>query len=210
MRRRRRRRGGSVHSDRVVCGIEPRNLQHRRGRAGGSRRRQHVRRRYPEALSPCQGRRPHHARKDRVGTREASSGPQSVRDPGLRQGRRGADAGVETGEESDEPRSTCEAPEQAATSGGGGRGGMGLGRRDGRRWAMLRAQDRSKHSYPPPASGPAPRTNVGARPIMPELRQEPVRESRTPGSVRGAEQSLSLPRPRGEMVWPAPAAMNAQ
>ena len=92
----RRRQGRSVHSNRVGCGIEPRNPEYRRGRAAVFRRRQHVRRRH-EALSPCRGLRPHHARKDRVGTWEISR-PTTGRWPSWSAcGRRRAEAHDERG-----------------------------------------------------------------------------------------------------------------
>ena len=79
-----------------------------------------------------------------------------------------------TGEESDEPRSTGEAPEQGrderrrrAWREGGSVGGMADdGRCSGHRTG-------TSILCPPPASGPAMRSNVRARPITPDLRQEP-------------------------------------
>ncbi len=84
-----------------------------------------------KGLSLCRGQRPHPARKDRVGTWETSSGPQSrAAIPG--RGRKARSRSCRgTGEGSDEPRSTDEAPEQTreerrrrARREGGSVGGM--------------------------------------------------------------------------------------
>ena len=101
-----------------------------------------------------------------------------------------------TGEESDEPRSTGEAPEQGrderrrrAWREGGSVGGMAddwrcSGRRTG--LGIL---------YPSPACGSALRSNLRARPIAPDLRQEPGAGKPHAGICAGGrEKSLSLPR----------------
>ena len=112
----------------------------------------------------------------------------------------------ETGEESDGPRSTGEAPEQGrderrrrAWREGGSVGGMADdGRCSGRRTGP-------SILYPPLACGSATRSNVRARPIALDFRQEPGAGKPHAGICAGGrEQSLSLPRPRREMVWPRP------
>ena len=109
-----------------------------------------------------------------------------------------------TGEESDGPRSTGEAPEQGrderrrrAWREGGSVGGMADdGRCSGRGTGP-------SILYPPLACGSATRSNVRARPIALDFRQEPGAGKPHAGICAGGrEQSLSLPRPRAEMVWP--------
>ena len=109
-----------------------------------------------------------------------------------------------TGEELDGPRSTGEAPEQGrderrrrAWREGGSVGGMADdGRCSGRRTGP-------SILYPPLACGSATRSNVRARPIALDFRQEPGAGKPHAGICAGGrEQSLSLPRPRREMVWP--------
>jgi hypothetical protein len=109
-----------------------------------------------------------------------------------------------TGEESDGPRSTGEAPEQGrderrrrAWREGGSVGGMADdGRCSGRRTGP-------SILYPPLACGSATRSNVRARPIALDFRQEPGAGKPHAGICAGGrEQSLSLPRPRPDMVWP--------
>ena len=102
-----------------------------------------------EALSPCRGLRPHHARKDRVGTWETSSGPQSLWRSRAAAGRRGAEAAVEQARSSDEPRSTGEAPEQGrderrrrAWREGGSVGGMVDD------WRCSGRRNRTRHPVP--------------------------------------------------------------
>ena len=82
-----------------------------------------------EALTLCRGRRPHHARKEAVGTWETSSGPQS-------RWRSRAVAGTLVGNPSgngwelDALVVPMKRPNKAVMSGGGGRGGKGRGRRN--------------------------------------------------------------------------------
>ena len=78
-----------------------------------------------EALSPCRGLRPHHARKDRVGTWETSSGPQSLWRSRAAAGRRGAEAAAEQARSRTSLVVLAKRPNKAAMSGGGGRGGKG-------------------------------------------------------------------------------------
>jgi hypothetical protein len=78
-----------------------------------------------EALSPCRGLRPHHARRDRVGTWETSSGPQSLWRFRAAAGRRGAEAAVEQARSRTSLVVPVKRPNKAARSGGGGRGGKG-------------------------------------------------------------------------------------
>src|SRR5271166_2960324 len=78
-----------------------------------------------KALSPCRGLRPHHARKDRVGTWETSSGPQSLWRSRAAAGRRGAEAAVEQARSRTSLVVLVKRPNKAAMSGGGGRGGKG-------------------------------------------------------------------------------------
>ena len=57
--------------------------------------------------------------------------------------------------------------------------------------------------YPPLACGSATRSNVRARPIALDFRQEPGAGKPHAGICAGGrEQSLSLPRPRRRTVWP--------
>ena len=116
-----------------------------------------------------------------------------------------------TGEELDGPRSTGEAPEQGrderrrrAWREGGSVGGMADdGRCSGRRTGP-------SILYPPLACGSATRSNVRARPIALDFRQEPGAGKPHAGICAGGrEQSLSLPppRPRNGM---APDAANPQ
>jgi len=63
---------------RVPSAVAPRSkkaesVQHAEAEAVDTRRRQHERRRYREVPSLCRGRRPHHARREHVGTWEISS-----------------------------------------------------------------------------------------------------------------------------------------
>lgn len=101
-----------------------------------------------------------------------------------------------TGEESDEPRSTGEAPEQGrderrrrAWREGGSVGGMvGDWRCSGRRTGP-------RILSPSPACGSALRSNLRARPIAPDLRQEPGAGKPHAGICAGGrEKSLALPR----------------
>ena len=78
-----------------------------------------------EALSPCRGLRPHHARKDRDGTWETSSGPQSLWRSRAAAGRRGAAAAVEQVRSRTSLVVLVKRPNKTAMSGGGGRGGKG-------------------------------------------------------------------------------------
>src|SRR5271166_4370636 len=73
-----------------------------------------------KALSPCRGLRPHHARKDRVGTWETSSGPQSLWRSRAAAGRRGAEAAVEQARSRTSLVVLVKRPNKAAMSGGGG------------------------------------------------------------------------------------------
>ena len=149
-----------------------------------------------EAPSPCRGLRPHHARKDRVGTWETSSGPQSLWRSRAAAGRRGAEAAVEQARSSDEPRSTGEAPEQGrderrrrAWREGGSVGGMADD------WRCSGRRTGPGILYPSPACGSALRSNLRARPIAPDLRQEPGAGKPHAGICAGGrEKSLSLPR----------------
>ena len=163
-----------------------------------------------ETLSPCRGLRPHHARKDRVGTWETSSGPQSLWRSRAAAGRRGAEAAVEQARSSDEPRSTGEAPEQGrderrrrAWREGGSVGGMvGDWRCSGRRTGP-------RIVSPSPACGSALRSNLRARPIAPDLRQEPGAGKPHAGICAGGrEKSLALPRQPRKSCYPGRRRFN--
>jgi len=163
-----------------------------------------------EALSPCRGLRPHHARKDRVGTWETSSGPQvAVAIPGRgREARSRSCRG--TGEESDEPRSTGEAPEQGrderrrrAWREGGSVGGMADD------WRCSGRRTGPGILYPSPACGSALRSNLRARPIAPDLRQEPGAGKPHAGICAGGrEKSLALPRQPRKSDYPGRRRFN--
>ena len=64
-------------------------------------------------------------------------------------------------------------PNKAARSGGGGRGGEGIGRRDGRRQAALRTQNRTKRTVPTACLRTGAAEQSPSRPVTPDLRQEP-------------------------------------
>ena len=160
-----------------------------------------------EALSPCRGLRPPHARKDRVGTWETSSGPQSLWRSRAVAGTRGV-IRQGTDEESDALVVPTKRPNKAVMSGGGGRGGKGRGRRK-RGWSrMLRAQYRNPHALTAlPLHGSSTGRHSGpyAR-SRPTFGRSPVRESRTPGSVRGAASNRrpyrDRRRKRGRLATP--------
>ena len=101
-----------------------------------------------------------------------------------------------TDEESDEPRSTGEAPEQGrderrrrAWREGGSVGGMADD------WRCSGRRTGPGILYPSPACGSALRSNLRARLIAPDLRQEPGAGKPHAGICAGGrEKSLSLPR----------------
>ena len=125
MRGRRRRRSRSVHNDRVGWAIEPRKIRARRGRAGGNRRRQHVRSRF------ARGRRSAVVKDPITHERIASEPgrPRLARSRAQRcratAGRRGAEAAVEQARSRTSLVVPMKHPNKAARSGGGGRGGKG-------------------------------------------------------------------------------------
>ena len=127
-----------------------------------------------EALSPCRGLRPHHARKDRVGTWETSSGPQSLQRSRAAAGRRGAEAAAEQARSRTSLVVPMKRPNKAAMSGGGGRGGKEA-RSEGWRTTGDAPDTEPDQACctPSPACGSALRSNLRARPIAPDLRQEP-------------------------------------
>ncbi len=73
-------------------------------------------------------------------------------------GRRGAEAAAEQARSWTSLVVPVKRPNKAARSGGGGRGGKGLGRRDDRRQAMPRTQHRTRHAVP----AACPRTSAAA------------------------------------------------
>ena len=157
-----------------------------------------------EALSPCRGLRPHHARKDRVGTWETSSGPQSLWRSRAAAGRRGAEAAVEQARSRTSLVVLAKRPNKAAMRRrrawreGGSVGGMvDDWRCSGRRTGL-------GILYPSLACGSAPRSNLRARPIAPDLRQEPGAGKPHAGICAGGrEKSLSLPRQSViSLPWP--------
>src|SRR5215212_8445650 len=136
-----------------------------------------------EDPSPCRGLRPHHARRECVGTWETSSGPQShERSRAATGSRRRSCRG--TGEESD-GSIVLEKPSNKAVRSGGGEGGRkGPSRR--KRSMLKHAPDTAPASACHKRRRSADRTETG-RP-SPERRsrstsdKSPVRASRTPGS----------------------------
>ena len=149
-----------------------------------------------EGPSLHRGLRPVRAVKDRVGTWETSSCPQPPRRSRVGSGRRGAEAGSEGRRSSD----GCIVPMKPRTT---------LADRWGRR--AWREGGRSKEGQGPthapdtePESAchrrPAPTDRYWMGRPSPERRsrltfgRSPVRESRTPGSARGARVIPSLPR----------------
>ena len=153
-----------------------------------------------EALSPCRGLRPHHARKDRVGTWETSSGPQSLWRSRAAAGRRGAEAAAEQARSWTSLVVPAKRPNKAAMSGGGGRGGKGA-RSAG--WqttgdAPGAEPDQASCTRRLPADRRCGATSALAR-SRPTSGKSPVRESRTPGSVRGAGRN---PCPYRDKVTP--------
>ena len=150
-----------------------------------------------EALSPCRGLRPHHARKDRVGTWETSSGPQSLRRSRAAAGRRGAEAAAEQARGRTSLVVPAKRPNKAAMSGGGGRGGKGA-RSEG--WqttgdAPGTGPDQASCARRLPADRRCRGSQVRARLVTPDLRQEPGAGKPHAGICAGGrEKSLSLPR----------------
>ncbi len=142
-----------------------------------------MRSRFCEGLTLCRGHRPYHARKDRVGTWETSFGPQSLRRSRATAGRRGAEAAAEQARSRTSLVVPMKRPNKAVRSGGGGRGGKGA--RSEERRAATHAPgsvpDTARHRSRSPADRwrPNPRSRSTSG-------RSPVRESRTPGSVRGA------------------------
>jgi hypothetical protein len=135
-------------------------------------------------------RRPHRVQRERIGTWETSSGPQSLRRS------RTATASLMKAKLSGNRRGVGRVrrgPAIRGVSGGGECGGKGRGRGKGKRRAIRRTPSRITQAIP------VGRPRIGAEwATRPECRsrstlgRSPVRESRTPGSVRGA---LSNERP---------------
>jgi hypothetical protein len=133
-----------------------------------------------------------------TGSGEHETGPQSLRRSRAAAGRRGAEAAVEQARDRTSLIVPWKRSNKAARSGGGGRGGKEA-RSEG--WQMAGNAPGAGLDQAHPASRlPADRRCRGATSATarsrPTSRRSPVRESGTPGSVRGGrEQSLSLPRP---------------
>ena len=142
-----------------------------------------------EALTLHRGRRPHHVQRERAGTWETSSGPQSPRRSrtlaGTERARRRA-----TAEESDALRSTDEAPEQSRMEKrrrrAGREGGVVGGSEDSGHRTGLRTG--SGGSLTPSSHGPqvTGRYQGLIRRSRRTSGRSRMRESRTSGSVRGA------------------------
>ena len=140
-----------------------------------------------EALTLCRGRRPHHAQRECVGTWETSSGPPSRCDGGPQREPYGARRWG-TDEESDALHSTGEALEQSrderwrrawregSAVGGKASSNACSGHRAGLSMSPTRRAYGSKRDH---------RYGL-ARRSRPTFDRSPVRESRTPGTVRGA------------------------
>src|SRR5689334_6266934 len=141
-----------------------------------------------EAPSLRRGRRPHHAGTERVGTWETSGRPQ----PPWRS-RVWAGSSIERSR-SGRPEGSdgCVVPTKPRTMpiriGGGDGGGKAAGRREGEPRRMPRTQCRNRHV--PEAASLRTGTEGAAQAPAPRSRstsdRSPVRESRTPGSARGA------------------------
>ena len=187
LRGRRRRRSRSVHSDCVGWVIEPRKPKNRRGRAGRKRRRQHVRSRYARGCRSAVVEDPitHEQTASEPGRpRLARSRAQRSR---AAAGRRGADAAAEQARGRTSLVVPMKRPNKAARSGGGGRGGKGA-RSEG--WqttgdAPGTEPDKAYRARRLPADRPCAEVSAPTRSRSTSGRS-PVRESRTPGSVRGA------------------------
>ena len=152
-----------------------------------------------EALSLCRGLRPHHARKDRVGTWETSSGPQSLRRSRAAAGRRGAEAAAEQARGRTSLVVPAKRPNKAAMSGGGGRGGKGA-RSEG--WqttgdAPGTGPDQACRAVAYRRIGAVAEAKSALVWSRPTSGKSPVRESRTPGSVRGAGRNPCPYRDKG-------------
>src|SRR5271166_4565724 len=149
-----------------------------------------------KAPSPCRGLRPHHARKDRVGTLGDLVWPAVAVAIRAVAGRRGAEAAVEQARSRTSLVVLVKRPNKAAMSGGGGRGGKGA-RSEG--WqttgdAPGAEPDQASCTRRLPADRRCGTTSALAR-SRPTSDKSPVRESPHAGICAGGrEKSLSLPR----------------
>src|SRR5271166_5120119 len=127
-----------------------------------------------EAPSPCRGLRPHHARKERVGTWEDLVAIRAAA------GRRGAEAAVEQARSRTSLVVLAKRPNKAATSGGGGRGGKGARSEGGQTTgdAPGAEPDQASCTRRLPADRRCGTTSALAR-SRPTSGKSPVRESRT-------------------------------
>jgi hypothetical protein len=98
-----------------------------------------------EALTLCRGLRPHHVRKDRVGTWETSSGPRSRWRSRAATGSRGDRAVSEQARSRTAAQYRGSLEQGRVQIGGGERGGKAAGRREGELQRMLRTQGRDQH-----------------------------------------------------------------
>jgi len=121
-----------------------------------------------------------------VGTWETSPGPQSLRRSRAAAGRRGAEAAVEQARSRTSLVVPMKRSNKAVRSGGGGRGGKGA-RSEGWRTTgdAPGAEPDKARPCPSPASGSEMRGEARVLRSRPTSGRSPVRESRTPGSVRG-------------------------
>ncbi len=139
-----------------------------------------------KAPTLCRGLRPHHVRRDHVGTWETSPCPQPPRAVQGRDGKPRRRSRRGSGEESDGVVVPVKRPNKAGVPSCGGRGGKDPARKEG--------------GWTRPDSGPSAGSRLKSTALAhgsaPGLRHEcrsrctsgrsPVRESRTPGSARGA------------------------
>ena len=167
--------------------IELRKPKNRGGRGARNRRRQYVRRRHARRCRPA-------VVKDPITRKQTTSEPgrpRMARSRTLRSraaaGRRGAEAAVEQTRSRTSLVVPAKRSNKAARSGGGGRGGKEA-RSEG--WqTMGDAPGRSTGlgiCFSPHACGSALRTCPRLGRSRSTSGRSPVRESRTPGSVRGA------------------------
>ena len=139
-----------------------------------------------KAPTLCRGLRPHHVRRDHVGTWETSPCPQPPRAVQGRDGKPRRRSRRGSGEESDGVVVPVKRPNKAGVPSCGRRGGKDPARKEGG-WTRPDSG---------PSAGPRLKSTALAHGSAPGLRLEcrsrctsgrsPVRESRTPGSARGA------------------------
>src|SRR5208337_3572390 len=201
----------SVHNNRVGCGIEPRNgyfagaetVNGVEGNMCGAVMRGAVALPGSEATSRTKGARWN------LGDLVWPAVAVAIR---AAAGRRGAEAAVEQARSRTSLVVLAKRPNKAAMSGGGGRGGKGA-RSEG--WqttgdAPGAEPDQASCTRRLPADRRCGTTSALAR-SRPTSGKSPVRESRTPGSVRGAGRNPCPYRDSRERInWDADAVVTAE